>query len=232
MKHARKDYNRFQEPKKLIDIICALLDIVPVDTKWRQIRDIANNAVIEYSENYANCVLIPEDEPVFMLRASDKLAVRTLEHYNDLHAESYVDVMFQTNLSEAINNFAKWSRSKATAQPSLFDVNFDVAASPPPLIPLQADVTAWTRSVFTTATPFSAMERIRQELDELSEALVSGAPKEAVESEVADVAHVLLDLCAMLGVNIDTATRKKLAVNKARNWSEPDENNQRYHVKE
>jgi hypothetical protein len=111
---------------------------------------------------------------------------------------------------------------------------------------LQRAVGGWTRSVFTTAVPVSVAERVVQEGQELIEACKLWPPvyedytklgyrtaadvADAIGAEVADVVHCLIDLCELVGIDLDKATRKKLEINKARKWGEPDENNQRRHI--
>lgn len=112
---------------------------------------------------------------------------------------------------------------------------------------LQNAIGSWTRSVFTTATPADIVQRVVQEAEELVEAVSFHPPefqqytaagmdspvavKKAIGSEVADVVHCLIDLCAVLGIDFDAVCREKLEINKKRVWSEPDEKNQRYHIK-
>ena len=113
-------------------------------------------------------------------------------------------------------------------------------------VPLIEAVGQWTREVFTTATPHGATKRAIQECEELLEVLKYWPPtyelykdkyaspneiKAHIGSEIADVLHCIIDVGAQLGIDVTEALRQKLEVNKARTWSEPDENNQRYHVK-
>ena len=42
--------------------------------------------------------------------------------------------------------------------------------------------------------------------------------REALEGELADVCHYLLQLCSLLGVNLEEAVLRKLAANRARSW--------------
>jgi len=119
---------------------------------------------------------------------------------------------------------------------------------------LQDHVTEWTRSVFTTANPVSVARRVVEEAYELLEAAEftcgpdGSAWREAAEAgeafeiaplrakgmadECADILHCLFDLCALIGEDLDVATRNKLEVNKRRKWSQPDVNNQRRHLRE
>jgi NTP pyrophosphatase (non-canonical NTP hydrolase) len=111
-------------------------------------------------------------------------------------------------------------------------------------------VAKWTRQVFTTATPITAAERAREELvEELLPELQKftmtrpeldaagyqnqsfGDIKSQIASEIADVAICLIDVCALLGINFELAVYEKLKINEAREWGEPDENNQRRHIK-
>lgn len=115
---------------------------------------------------------------------------------------------------------------------------------------LQYDVTEWTRQIFTTATPISVAERVIEEGEELVDAAKKyssfvlshkDSPEDntaklaelakEVGMECADILHCLFDLCALISVDLFTLTREKLAINKNRQWGEPDKDNQRRHIK-
>lgn len=72
MRHAREDYNRFQDPARLI----------------------------------------PEDEPVFILRGQDKYAARTVNFYADLVEENKGSVDVVNATRELANWMRDWPKHK------------------------------------------------------------------------------------------------------------------------
>ena len=76
---------------------------------------------------------------------------------------------------------------------------------------LQDEVNAWADSVFPDRTLGSAMLKLYEELGELLR-----APED--ELEHADVYILLLDISALMKVDVEQAVRKKLAINRLREW--------------
>jgi len=89
-------------------------------------------------------------------------------------------------------------------------------------------VTAFQKKYFSKTTPVGILNHLRQELDEIEEAVAQGAPKEHLKEEVADVYFMANQLMHTLDIDFDELTEaitKKLDKNLARNWpDEPDEN--------
>lgn len=82
MKHARKDYDRFQDPDKLI----------------------------------------PEDEPVFLLRAQDKCAVEAVYHWaNEAEQAGASDSIVLAARTHA-SAMKAWTKKKVPDMPSTIDV--------------------------------------------------------------------------------------------------------------
>ena len=77
------------------------------------------------------------------------------------------------------------------------------------------DIVEWQNQVFTQATSQSRVEHLYREARELKE-----NPSDA--AEMADVLFLLVGLAAGEGVNLLEAGRKKLEINKRRQWGQPD----------
>lgn len=100
------------------------------------------------------------------------------------------------------------------------------------MMDLQRAVSEWTREVFVGNNPSSIVDRVLEEAYELKlEFEDDHIDTDRVGSEIADVMHCLIDLAAVLGVDIETATYTKLLVNKRRLWSQFNKHKQRYHIK-
>lgn len=56
---------------------------------------------------------IPEDEPVFVIRANDKHAIATIMHYQDLcDNKKHAD-----DLNEVLRDFATWEATRGVKEP-------------------------------------------------------------------------------------------------------------------
>lgn len=81
-------------------------------------------------------------------------------------------------------------------------------------------IRAWGRATFGDPETLAPLvERARQELDELAEAVAAGEPDQAVMLEAADVAILLHRIVGILGGELGDAVDAKMAINKARRWS-------------
>ncbi len=91
MKHARNDYQRIQDP--------ALQD---------------RNLLAP------GCTAIGEDEPVFLLRAKDRLFMKMLEHYHELLQNYYPEsVYIQQSVSDHMELTDEWQQVHDTKMPDL-----------------------------------------------------------------------------------------------------------------
>ena len=86
---------------------------------------------------------------------------------------------------------------------------------------LQNAVGTWAGKTFPHATPAIIVEHLRDELDELSIAVLD-ADKPSIAEEAADILLILLHLCHRGGFSLIGEAQKKFAVCQRRRWSEPD----------
>ena len=54
---------------------------------------------------------IPEDEPIFILRAQDEISVETIAGYSELAAEAGADRNFLDGMASVAMQFADWRAS-------------------------------------------------------------------------------------------------------------------------
>ena len=66
---------------------------------------VQNTTIYPQIKQYLN---IPDDEPIFILRAQDILSLPTLRHYTDQASEEGADPSFLENLRQAGNTFEDW----------------------------------------------------------------------------------------------------------------------------
>lgn len=91
-----------------------------------------------------------------------------------------------------------------------------------------AEVNAWQAVTFPRATPASVAEHLRREVMELVNDPTDTA-------ELADVVFLVVGLAYELGLDMTTlaaVVAQKLAVNRARSWSQPDEHGVVEHIRE
>ena len=95
------------------------------------------------------------------------------------------------------------------------------------------EIVAWARVQFPGATVEGTLRHLRKELDEAEHALAAG-DMEALAVEFADVIHLGAQgvVCALPEADADHIVRAKLAINKVRQWAEPDEYGVVEHVRE
>ncbi len=82
------------------------------------------------------------------------------------------------------------------------------------LRPFQKEVRTWATETFPSQTRQSILAHLRKEVKELRE---SGNPEEA-----ADCLLLLLDYAEFCGFDLLEASKAKLAINRTREWGEPD----------
>jgi NTP pyrophosphatase (non-canonical NTP hydrolase) len=78
---------------------------------------------------------------------------------------------------------------------------------------LQRQISGWADEIFPARTAQSTYLKLFEELGELVRS--GGEP-----SEFADVLILLLDLCHLYGVDVETAVHEKMSINKKRRWEE------------
>ncbi len=61
--------------------------------------------------------LIPEDEPVFLLRGQDVLAPQILRQYATLIAGQYGDLEMATSIKDQANEMVKWQKTVRASIP-------------------------------------------------------------------------------------------------------------------
>ncbi len=84
----------------------------------------------------------------------------------------------------------------------------------------------WAAVTFPEQTAVGKLCHLREEIDELIEAIADGE-RGNIAAEYADCQILLLDVARTLGMgpaDVDAAITGKMEVNVKRKWSEPDEN--------
>jgi hypothetical protein len=89
---------------------------------------------------------------------------------------------------------------------------------------LAAEIVAWQRATFPHGTAASAADHLLREAVELQD-----VPTDA--DEIADVFLLIVGVADRAGVNLADAVARKLAINRARTWGEPDEMNVVEHIR-
>jgi len=107
----------------------------------------------------------------------------------------------------------------------LCGVDYRYRPAVPTLDSVIREVNEWQAVTFPRATPASVVEHLRREVQELV-----ADPTDL--SELADVVFLAVGLAYELGVDLKTVVAEKLAVNRARQWSEPDHLGVVEHVRE
>lgn len=91
----------------------------------------------------------------------------------------------------------------------------------------------WAAETFPSQTAVGKLCHLSEEIQELIEALESGET-EAIESEYADCAILLMDVARTAGMDaaqVDRAIERKMDVNRSRKWGKPDSNGVCHHIK-
>jgi hypothetical protein len=86
-------------------------------------------------------------------------------------------------------------------------------------------IAAWQAVTFPGATVESVMAHLRREVDELAANPMNG-------EEMADVFHLLVALCDLTNVDLADECRRKLEINRRRDWMVPDGEGCVEHVRE
>src|SRR5690606_23293127 len=93
-------------------------------------------------------------------------------------------------------------------------------------IPLQSLVVDWANEVFPNRTITNALTKLV--MHEIPEYLV----KQDDPLELADINILLLDIANLAGIDLEQATREKMAINRQRQWAIDDRTGLMSHVKE
>jgi NTP pyrophosphatase (non-canonical NTP hydrolase) len=87
----------------------------------------------------------------------------------------------------------------------------------------QQTISAWARATFSGQTPQSKIAHLKDELAELE-----ACPDD--KEEIADLLILLLNVMEMAGGDWQEEVNKKMAKNRARTWSAPDERGVCHHI--
>lgn len=87
---------------------------------------------------------------------------------------------------------------------------------------LQREVNEWQAATFPEAPALSYAIKCRKETQELLTA-VARMRLDEICDECADVAIMVMGICARHHIDLETAIRAKLAKNKARKWAKQDD---------
>lgn len=85
------------------------------------------------------------------------------------------------------------------------------------LMRMTEQVVSWIHPLLPDRKPFDTSIKLASELSELQHVLHTGDGD--IGEELADCAILLLDLCFLVGVDIDKELEKKMATNRSRNWN-------------
>jgi hypothetical protein len=108
-------------------------------------------------------------------------------------------------------------------------VQFNAKAENETLADLQNSIAAWHKATMPDAEPFHCLCKAEDELDELFDAEEGGSYNQCAD-EAADVFIALAAYCALRGINLEDAARKKLAVVRSRTYGPPDARGCHQHV--
>lgn len=128
MQHAREDYNVIQDTtaaRKLADLILSM-DMATdkgLVVRWlaREVLGITDHGrVFAMSPITTNCTtrLIPDDEPVFLLRGQDRFAARAVFFWADMVAEDGGDPEIVWVVKEHAEKMVAWPKKKTPDLPS------------------------------------------------------------------------------------------------------------------
>lgn len=88
------------------------------------------------------------------------------------------------------------------------------------------EITEWQDSIFTQATPLSAVTHLQREVVELTFAIqteqLKRDGKKDIETELSDGFLLLIGVAHLSGIDLEKALAEKMAINKAREWGKPD----------
>lgn len=133
MIHAREDYNRFQEPKELMEEIywfAACIQTGQLPTK-DQIDEKLKYLNGKYKKFSGESTPFGEDEPVMLFRAKDKYFTSVLEHYaSELDPDIQVDSRMLDAVMNHIELAEKWQAKNGKKTPDVPSIVLDEAPKP------------------------------------------------------------------------------------------------------
>ena len=97
------------------------------------------------------------------------------------------------------------------------------------------EITRWQDDTFRTATIFSKLKHLKEEITELEQALIADNTRHELSFEIADCYFLLAGIahkCGMDYKRIVSAIEAKFTINKARVWGKPDADGMSKHVEE
>lgn len=97
---------------------------------------------------------------------------------------------------------------------------------------LLKEINEWQDSVFTKATPLSAVKHLEREVEELKYSIAHNPTVEEQNEELADCFILLAGVAHLLELDLVDAVNKKMEVNRRRVWGEPDSEGVVEHVRE
>lgn len=148
------------------------------------------------------------------MNSEQRQAIQMVAHFTSQYAASWgghnpTDIEFQQGLVELM-------KSSKIAYDAVGDKSLEE---------VMADVVAWQNFQFPDSNPKSIAAHLLEEAHELYD-----DPTNA--EEMADVMMLLTGLCARTGVNLTEVLARKLKINKARSWEQPQANGVINHVRE
>lgn len=99
------------------------------------------------------------------------------------------------------------------------------------------EITGWQDSVFTRATPLSAVTHLQREAIELTFAIQTKHLKREngdsdIQAELADCFLLIIGVAHLSGIDLEQAVEEKMAINRRRVWGEPDSDGVVEHVRD
>ncbi len=122
MKHARKDYNRFQEPIELLTMIRRLASYCRAGEQLNEDDELDLEVLMRKYRPENMRTPIGEDEPVFLLRAKDALFSNTLMcYYEQLmdHPDGEMRESMRKLIWDHIQLTDKWLETHNTKAPDV-----------------------------------------------------------------------------------------------------------------
>jgi NTP pyrophosphatase (non-canonical NTP hydrolase) len=97
---------------------------------------------------------------------------------------------------------------------------------------IQMEVFDWAEKTFPDSTIESKLAHLKEEADELSEAITEGKDIEDILEEVADIVLIAMHAAESSNRMLVSHIRRKFLICQTRTWGEPDENGVVRHTSE
>ena len=90
---------------------------------------------------------------------------------------------------------------------------------------LQEAVSNWQQEAFgNKQSEYGLVEHLKHEVEELDGALSMGSDSlEEIENELADIIILTIGIASLYNIELENAVADKLAINREREWNDPDE---------